>query len=69
MIVIENPDRNRLAAIAAKAGLYAIKLGMRANTAYTPKRCREVAGAFTGQKFKARDYDGMIAALDSALHG
>lgn len=64
---IVNPDRNRIAAIAAKHGLRAIKIGMRANRSYTPKRCREIAEEFTGQKFKARDYDGMIAAIDAKL--
>ena len=64
---IINPDRNRLAAIAAKAGLRAIKIGMRANRAYTPTRCRQIAQEFTGKKFKARDYDGMIAAIQEKL--
>lgn len=64
---IVNPDRNRLAAVAAKHGLKAIKVGMRLNTAYTPKRCREVAERFTGKKFKARDYDGMIDAIQEKL--
>lgn len=65
---IINPDPHRLAAVAAKSGLKAIKLGMRLNSAYTPKRCREVAEKFTGKKFKARDYDGMIAAIDEELN-
>lgn len=65
--VITNPNRTVLAAIAAKHGLKAIKLGMRLNTAYTPKRCREIAEQFTGQKFKARDYDGMVKAIDAKL--
>ena len=64
---IVNPERNRLAAIAAKHGLKAIKNGMRLGSSYTPKRCREVAEEFTGKKFKARDYDGMIAAIDEKL--
>ena len=64
---IVSPDRNRLAAIAAKHGLKAIKVGMRLNTAYTPTRCRQVAEQFTGKKFKARDYDGMIAAIQEKL--
>lgn len=64
---IVNPDRNRLAAVAAKHGLKAIKLGGRLNTAYTPKRCREVAEEFTGKKFKARDYQGMIDAIQEKL--
>lgn len=65
--VIHNPDPARIQAIAAKHGLRAIKIGMRANRSYTPKRCREVAEQFTGRKFKARDYDGMIDAIDAKL--
>lgn len=64
---IINPDPRRVAAIAAKQGLKAIKVGMRLNSSYTPKRCREVAEQFTGKKFKARDYDGMIAAITEKL--
>lgn len=61
-----NPNRTVLAAIAAKYGLKAIKIGMRLS-GYTPKRCREVAEEFTGRKFKACDYDGMIQAIDAKL--
>ena len=64
---IINPDPGRLAAIAAKHGLKAIKVGMRLNRAYTPANCRRVAEQFTGRKFKARDYDGMIEAIDAKL--
>lgn len=64
---IVSPDRNRLAAISAKAGLRAIKVGMRLSSAYTPRRCRQIAEEFTGKKFKARDYDGMIAAIQEKL--
>lgn len=64
---IINPDPNRLQAVAAKHGLKAIKLGMRLNRAYTPAACRAAAERFTGKKFKARDYDGMIAAIDAKL--
>lgn len=65
--VIQNPDRGRLAAIAARAGLRAIKLGARLNSAYTPARCMARAAEITGKRFKARDYDGAIAALDAWL--
>lgn len=65
--VITNPDRNRIAAVAARQGLKAIKIGMRLNSAYTPKNCRAIAERVTGRKFKARDYDGMIAALTEYL--
>jgi hypothetical protein len=64
---IENPDRNRIRAVAAKHGLKAIKRGMRLNTAYTPANCRRAAEEITGKKFKARDYDGMIEALEQYL--
>ena len=66
---ITNPDPNRIGAIAARAGLRAIKQGMRLNSAYTPKNCRAMAEKLTGKKFKARDYDGMIAALTEYLDG
>lgn len=65
---IINPDRNRLAALMAKHGLKAIKRGWRINRSATPARCRQIAEEFTGKKFKARDYDGMIAALEEALN-
>lgn len=65
--ILVNPPRDRISAIAAKQGLKAIKIGMRLNTAYTPKNCRAVAEKLTGKKFKARDYDGMIAALEEYL--
>jgi hypothetical protein len=64
---IVNPDPNRIGAIAARAGLRAIKSGMRLNRAYTPTNCRRMAEKVTGKKFKARDYDGMIAALTEYL--
>lgn len=66
-IVITNPDPLRIEAIVAKAGLKAIKQGMRLNRAYTPTNCRIMAERFTGKKFKSRDYDGMIAAIDAKL--
>ena len=64
---IINPDRRVLGAIAAKHGLKAIKLGARLNSAYTPARCMARAAQITGKRFKARDYDGAIAALDAWL--
>lgn len=67
--VITNPDRNRLGAIAARAGLRAIKLGMCLNSGYTPKNCRAMAEQICGRAFKPRDYDGMIAALTAYLEG
>lgn len=65
--VVVNPDRNRIAALMAKHGLKAIKAGFRINRSATPARCREIAQEFTGKKFKARDYDGMIEAIDAKL--
>lgn len=41
--------------------------GMKANRAYTPKNMKLMAEKITGKKFKARDYDGMIAALTEKL--
>ena len=51
-------------ALAVKGGLKAIKLGLRVNTAYTPKNCMAMATKITGKQFKARDYDGAIKALE-----
>lgn len=49
----------------------AIKLyrntGMKANRAYTPTNMRNAAERITGKKFKARDWDGMIDALQAKL--
>ena len=56
---------HQLAAI--KQGLKAIKVGMRVNSSYTPQNCRRTAERLTGKKFKARDYDGMIAALQEMM--
>lgn len=61
-------DPNRYQAVALK---HAIKLyrdtGMKANRAYTPKNMRATAEWITGEKFKPRDYTGMIAALEFCL--
>ena len=49
----------------------AIKLykntGMKANRAYTPTNMRLTAEKLTGRKFKARDWDGIIAGLEALL--
>ena len=49
----------------------AIKLyrdtGMKANRAYTPTNVKLMAEKLTGKKFKARDWDGMITALEALL--
>lgn len=64
---IVNPSRIRIQAIQAKFGIKAIKVGMRLNRAATPKRCREIAEKVSGKKFKPRDYDAQIAALEEYL--
>lgn len=57
----------RYQALCAKQGLLAIKQGMRLNTSYTPRNCMAVASKLTGRKFKPRDYDGAIAALEEVI--
>lgn len=66
--VVTRPDRNKIAALAAKHGLFAIQRGMRLNSSYTPSRCRAVAEQLTGKTFRARDYSSMIAALEEYLN-
>lgn len=53
--------------LVVKQGLKACKIGFRLNRAYTPKNLKLMAEKITGQKFKARDYDGMIEALEKVL--
>ena len=66
--VIDMPEGiQRYQALVARQGLKAIKVGMRVNTSYTPKNCMAMASKLTGKKFKARDYDGAIAALTEIL--
>jgi hypothetical protein len=52
-------------ALVVKQGLKAIKVGLRLNRSYTPKNLMAMATKITGQKFKARDYDSAIEALES----
>lgn len=63
---------NTFVAISLKSAikLYA-RTGMKANRAYTPKNMLAKASEITGKAFKARDYDGAIAALEAwiAEHG
>ena len=54
--------------LAVKQGLKACKIGMRLNRAYTPTHLRLMTEKITGKKFKSRDYDGMIAALEEKLN-
>lgn len=49
---------------AIKYGLKSVKQGFRLNRLYTPKNLRAMTEKLTGKTFKARDYDGMIAALE-----
>lgn len=66
--VIDTPQGVRkFQAIAIKGGLKACKIGMRVNRAYTPANCMKMATQITGHKFKARDYDGTIAALEQFI--
>lgn len=51
-------------ALCVKHGLQAITKGFRINRAYTPKNCMAMATKITGEKFKARDYEGAIKALE-----
>lgn len=53
--------------LVVKQGLKAIKIGMRLNRSYTPKNLKLMTEKITGRKFKARDYDGMMAALEEKL--
>ena len=53
--------------LVVRKGLQACKKGYRLNTAYTPTNLRKMTEHITGKKFKARDYDGMIAALNATL--
>lgn len=41
--------------------------GMKANRAYTPKNMRLMTERITGKKFKAKDYNGMVAALTEKI--
>lgn len=70
-IIAEGPSEvNRFAIITVK---HAIKLyrdtGMKAHRAYTPTNMRNFVEKNTGKKFKAHDWDGMIAALEEKLNG
>lgn len=61
---------NRVVIVVLKNAIKLYKnTGMKANRAYTPTNMRRKAEELTGKKFKARDYDGMIAALEELLNG
>jgi hypothetical protein len=51
-------------AIALKSGLSLFaKTGMRPNRMWTPSKMMALASHITGKTFKARDYNGAVAAL------
>lgn len=64
----EGIDRFRIVVIKNAIKLYK-NTGMKANRAYTPTNMRKAAEQITGKTFKARDWDGMIAALEEKLNG
>ena len=59
---------NTFVAVTLRSGLklYA-KTGIKPNRAWTPTSMMREAGRITGRKFKARDYDGAVAALTEWL--
>lgn len=59
-------DRFRIVVIKNAIKLYK-NTGMKANRAYTPTNMRRAAEQITGKTFKARDWEGMIAALQEKL--
>lgn len=65
--VITGEGISRYQLLVVKQGLKACKIGLRVNRAYTPANLRRVTEQLTGKKFKARDYDGMIAAIEALL--
>ena len=50
-----------------KQALKAIKIGMRVNSAYTPKNVKAAVEKETGKKFRARDYDGMLGSVEELM--
>lgn len=67
--VIDTPEGiTRYQMLVVKHGLQACKIGMRVNHAYTPTNLRKMVERWTKTKFKARDYDGMIAALEQLMN-
>lgn len=69
-IVVTGEGINRVVIVVLKNAIKLYKnTGMKANRAYTPTNMRRKTEELTGKKFKARDYDGMIAALEELLNG
>lgn len=55
-------------AVTLKSGLKLFaRTGMKPNRLWTSKAMMAKAAQITGKKFKARDYDGAIAALEEWL--
>lgn len=66
--IIDTPEGiSRYQALCVKQGLRAVQIGMRLNTAYTPKRLMAMVEKITGKKHKARDYEGALASLQEWL--
>jgi hypothetical protein len=67
-IVATGTGVNLFVAVSLKHGLslYA-KTGMKPNRMWTPKAMMAKASEITGKKFKARDYQGAIAALQAHI--
>lgn len=53
--------------LAVKHGLKAVIGGYRVNRAYTPRNLRLMTENYTGKKFRARDYAGMIKAIEEKM--
>lgn len=67
-IILDTPQAiSAYVVLVTIKGLEAVKAGFRLNTMYTPKNLMAQASRITGKTFKARDYDGAIAALRSHL--
>jgi hypothetical protein len=65
-LVIDNPGGIAIyQALVVKQGLKACKIGMRVNRAYTPTNLMAMVYKITGTKFKLKQYDEAIAAVDA----
>jgi hypothetical protein len=65
-LVIDNPGGIAIyQALAIKQGLKACKIGMRVNRAYTPTNLMAMVLKITGKKFKLKQYDEAIAAIEA----
>lgn len=68
-LVFDTPEAiNRFQVVVIKRAIMLYRdTGMRANRAYTPTNMRATTERLTGKKFKARDWDGMVQALEGLL--